>query len=73
MQHCFWNMSKIFSAYALRAPNETRYQELLDHTASCERCRAKLQDLQDAEELERSIPKFGKTIFPGREKRQRCR
>ena len=71
MQHCPWNMSKIYGAYTLRTSNEAKNQELLAHTASCERCRVKLQDLQDAEELERSIPKPVKVKFPGKEKRRR--
>jgi hypothetical protein len=66
-------MSKIYGAYMLRVPNEARYQELLAHTASCERCKAKLQDLRAAEELERLRPKPGTVRSLRKEKQQRYR
>jgi len=51
--------------------NPDKYNELLKHAASCTHCKGKLQDLQEAEELERSKPKPVKVRFTEKERKQR--
>ena len=55
MQHCPWNMSKIYGVVKNRDGGEThknRFAELLSHAASCARCAAKLQELEVASAME---------------------